>query len=256
MTIREIFSFGKYKGLSIQEVYQGTKEINKDLIKHFLIHQISFPIYLAKLDLNELIFIDTQNLEVKDGYIQTMPLEESYRGDWSRALQLLFRNRNMGSDRRKGLTSFDFYNLKIYSKGKSKPLIGSGNPYYIKWCIETIPDFYIEPKEIETLEKMSSYSYLGITVKFQTSDYFAYFPIVEETKFSFFTKTLKVNQDKFNSRQIQTTNRHRINHDGEEMEQTFERYSGSYAQDVEGYSDQDIDDIFGGEPDASWNIDW
>lgn len=40
-----------------------------------------------------------------------------------------------------------------------------------------------------------------------------------------------------------------------ERERTFERYSGSYAQDYEGYSDQDIDDIFEGDPDLYWNID-
>lgn len=255
MNIEDTFSFGKYKGLSIKEVYQGTKDISNDLIKQFLIYQISSGAYLPKLDLNEFIFIDTQNLEVKDGYIQTMPLEDLYRGDWSRALQLLFRNRTMGSDIRKGLTSFDFYNLKVYSKGKSKPLIGSGNPYYLKWCIESIPDFYIEPKGIRTLEKMSSYSYLGIKVEFKTSDYFAYSPMIEEKKFSFFKKTLKINQDKFNSSQIQTPNKQGINHESGQQEPTFERYRGSYAQDTEGYSDQDIDDIFGGEPDASGNID-
>lgn len=38
-------------------------------------------------------------------------------------------------------------------------------------------------------------------------------------------------------------------------EETYERYNGSYAQDVEGWSDQDIDDVFDGDPDAYWNID-
>ncbi|MCE8191025.1 phosphoribosyltransferase [Porphyromonas gingivalis] len=36
---------------------------------------------------------------------------------------------------------------------------------------------------------------------------------------------------------------------------TYERYNGSYAQDVEGWSDQDIDVVFDGDPDAYWNID-
>lgn len=36
---------------------------------------------------------------------------------------------------------------------------------------------------------------------------------------------------------------------------TYDKYSGSYAQDVEGWSDQDIDDVLDGEPDAYWNID-
>lgn len=36
---------------------------------------------------------------------------------------------------------------------------------------------------------------------------------------------------------------------------TYDRYSGSWAQDVEGYSDDDIDTIFDGDPSAYWNID-
>lgn len=38
-------------------------------------------------------------------------------------------------------------------------------------------------------------------------------------------------------------------------EPTYERYRGSYAQDEMGYSDDDIDTIFDGDPDAYWNID-
>lgn len=36
---------------------------------------------------------------------------------------------------------------------------------------------------------------------------------------------------------------------------TYGRYAGSYAQDEMGYSDDDIDTIFEGDPDAYWNID-
>lgn len=36
---------------------------------------------------------------------------------------------------------------------------------------------------------------------------------------------------------------------------TYEKYGGSYAQDEMGYSDDDIDTIFDGNPDAYWNID-
>ncbi len=35
----------------------------------------------------------------------------------------------------------------------------------------------------------------------------------------------------------------------------FGKYSGSYAQDEMGYSDDDIDTIFDGDPNAYWNID-
>lgn len=37
--------------------------------------------------------------------------------------------------------------------------------------------------------------------------------------------------------------------------QHFEEFEGTYAQDVEGYSDEDIYDAFDGDPEAYWNID-
>ena len=36
---------------------------------------------------------------------------------------------------------------------------------------------------------------------------------------------------------------------------TYEEFAGTYAQDVMGYSDEEINDAFDGEPDAYWNID-
>lgn len=38
-------------------------------------------------------------------------------------------------------------------------------------------------------------------------------------------------------------------------EETYERYRDSYAQDIEGWSDEAIDEVFDGDPDAYWNID-
>lgn len=38
-------------------------------------------------------------------------------------------------------------------------------------------------------------------------------------------------------------------------QETYGRYAGSYAQDEMGYSDDDIDTIFEGDPSAYWNID-
>ena len=50
--------------------------------------------------------------------------------------------------------------------------------------------------------------------------------------------------DKFNSAQ-----------GNDYYQESYGRYAGSYAQDEMGYSDDDIDTIFDGDPDAYWNID-
>ena len=40
-----------------------------------------------------------------------------------------------------------------------------------------------------------------------------------------------------------------------EEENHYDEFAGTYAQDVAGFSDEDIYDIFDGDPDAYWNID-
>lgn len=52
------------------------------------------------------------------------------------------------------------------------------------------------------------------------------------------------------------------NHDNDNCDEefwheapTYGRYAGSYAQEEMGYSDDDIDTIFDGDPSAYWNID-
>lgn len=43
--------------------------------------------------------------------------------------------------------------------------------------------------------------------------------------------------------------------DYDDAEPTYDRYNGSYAQDEMGYSDEEIDIVFDGDPNAYWNID-
>lgn len=43
--------------------------------------------------------------------------------------------------------------------------------------------------------------------------------------------------------------------DDEYAAEHYEEFAGTYAQDVAGFSDEDIYDVFDGQPDAYWNID-
>ena len=46
-----------------------------------------------------------------------------------------------------------------------------------------------------------------------------------------------------------------IDEEGESYGTTFGKYAGTYAQDIAGFSDDVIDDVFEGDPEAYWNID-
>jgi hypothetical protein len=101
---------------------------------------------------------------------------------------------------------------------------------YLEWCAIHLDHFYMTEKVIEEVREI-----------------IPGFSISEEAK-----QSLK---DKFDNWQ-NVLDQEQVEHDDESYERaTYEKYSGSYAQDIEGWSDQDIDDVFDGDPDAYWNID-
>ena len=57
------------------------------------------------------------------------------------------------------------------------------------------------------------------------------------------------------SKQNETIYRLRLAHHDEKNLEKFDNYNGTYAQDIESYSDDEIELIFGGDPDMYWNID-
>lgn len=79
--------------------------------------------------------------------------------------------------------------------------------------------------------------------------------IVYKQKLDIFLKNeeLKSSQERDNSNlKTYIMNEHDDHHHHHE---NCEKYAGSYAQDIEGLSDDFIDDVLDGDPDAYWNID-
>lgn len=96
-------------------------------------------------------------------------------------------------------------------------------PSYIYYCINNIPDFTISVKVLDEIQQL-----------------FPEFIITEQ-----FGKHIgNLNLNLYDDEEVE-----------DDEEPTYSRYAGTYAQDIMGYSDDDIDTIFDGEPDAYWNID-
>ena len=112
------------------------------------------------------------------------------------------------------------------------------NPDYIKWVAHNVEGqiCYFTPKAIQEIDKM--------------------FPdfIYDES----FLADIEKQREEHNTFQNNRRNcsfHHEYSEQEYYEEQTYDKYCGSYAQDEMGYSDDDIDTIFDGDPDAYWNID-
>ncbi|MDY0389072.1 MAG: hypothetical protein RBT65_18515 [Methanolobus sp.] len=101
-------------------------------------------------------------------------------------------------------------------------------PAYLDWCAINLDHFYISEEVIEE-------------IKVSYSD----FKISEEG----------VNKLNEKYEQWEGEQEDYEEYDDYNERESYGKYAGSYAQDVEGLSDDFIDDVLDGEPDAYWNID-
>lgn len=113
------------------------------------------------------------------------------------------------------------------------------NPSYIAWCLKccTGVNFVITSNTITQLEVI--------------------YPFLKQTAFR---KLCKKREDDYELwltvEDDYDVDEHFNNETWDDSySETYERYNGSYAQDVMGYSDDEIDTIFDGDPLAYWNID-
>lgn len=108
--------------------------------------------------------------------------------------------------------------------GKTLSEIVDIEPDYIEWCIMHLDHFYISEEAVESLVEINT----DFTVSAEMQ------LILEEKAKNVYTRS-------------------RSNDDYDKP--SYGQYAGSYAQDQEGWSDNDINDAFDGFADAYWNID-
>ena len=109
---------------------------------------------------------------------------------------------------------------------------------YIEWCLLNVDRFYVSKSLLERL-----------AARFKRSKVSENVLNVVAAKHRKLLK-LEKEQEKEDNRYDEPDGWHNYNE-----RDTYGQYSGSYAQDVEGLSDNFINDVLDGEPDAYWNID-
>ena len=128
-----------------------------------------------------------------------------------------------------------FYNLDTefafgQFEGKTVKEILEIQPSYLDWCAINLDHFYISEETIEEIRTILPdfvFSVLGVN-------------------------KLLEKYVQWENEQLDYTEEDN-NYDDER--ESYGKYAGSYAQDVEGLSDDFINDVLDGEPDAYWNID-
>ena len=194
MELDDHFYFGKYKGLTLREVYQGSEHVDRELLKAYIIHKIETP------NLQDMI-AEFMTYEVSDTLLRVkcdlFDDEDSLNEDLAHTIEKLFRDTITWTDDQIGNLSIDNFNTKRASQRNSIPIVGGGHPEYIDWCIRSVDEFNVNPDAIVELQSLTVFRLLGIKITRKLEDIYEYGPKVGHEKFSFSERVLEKNQEKY-----------------------------------------------------------
>ena len=271
MELDDYIKFGKYKGLTLRDVYSGTDSINSNLVKNYLIYTansefqyINSTVMMTSFDDNppnkiEVIkvkdisekksIIEEVYFKIEDTSIYAEPILDNIKSDRAKAIEHFFRNRDNSFDRQIGFLSIQDYNTQVYSIGKNTPTVTNGDPQYIAWCIENIERFYVDIEDMITLQECEVFIFVGIEVTISdcSENCYNYRHRIKNSKYNYPNKILELNAKKYKSYHIteQEDREDRMPYISQ-----YEKYNG-----YNGWSDSIIDDAFEGDPENTWNVD-
>lgn len=198
MEIDEIFSFGKYKGLTIREVYQGTDKISKELIKGYVSHRINNN----NPDETNNIITELVHFEISETLLRATPVLPDFAGNNSKSIEKALTNGSAKFDYSlrlsSNLTTLDYYNIEVFSTNLEKPEVAGGYPDYVNWCINNFKYFIIEPEDLLLLEDCDVFHFLGISIVHKIEDIYEYKPLIRKDRYEFDLKTKAINNEKYN----------------------------------------------------------
>ncbi len=207
MQFEDVFQFGKYEGLKLIDVYRGTLNINRQLLREYVNFLLNTEIrfHFEKI-YGTVGFQIVDEFEVTEEEIKTLSFRETgINQDGVPYGELAVIVSNIESDielclsvgnQIAGYEIGGFCSLAGFNKSTNTGLVVGADPGYISWCIKNIKGFFISTQEIEKLEHLSVAVFKGVHVLKKDGGTYEYFPKIEIKKFRFSEAIKQLNQRK------------------------------------------------------------
>jgi len=209
MQLHHWFGFGKYKGLTLQQVYQGTNHLDNNLVEAFLKFKVDAD--AAIITLNHTFFkID----EIGNAVIKIEPYDEDLKGDWSKSIESTFSEGRGIENFLRGNTTLDEFYTKHYRQS-NKTVLAGGNPGYVDYIIKNFKNFWFSDDILKKLMSLDVYRFAGIKVTYIGNNTYEYFPYIIIERHTFSKALLDINLKKSYSVDDLATNNDALDYDNQ-----------------------------------------
>lgn len=196
MKLNDIFLFGQYKGLSLQDVYQGTLNIDRTFVKQYVEHMLlsdsQFEFFCnhfchKNCALYHIIdYFEITKTTIKVFWINSEPWNSlsNDRIEIGNIEEFFEKYLSIGIIHGHFL-GFGFDSaIDINKENVEKCTIGA-DPSYIVWCINELDHFFVDPNDLELMEKFKVTYLNGINVTYKGDSLYEYSPSTTRGNFSF-----------------------------------------------------------------------
>lgn len=175
MEIDERFGFGKYKGLTLREIYQGSEQVSQSFIKNYVFERIANPII-------EFIVPGCMTFEVSNTLLRvycTLPDVRIEDEDLTKELEMFFADADSAIDCLSGNLSIDNFNINLSKSERIVPEATGGRPEYVEWCMRKVHSFYIKEITVNDLQSLPIYRLKGVKINRKIENIYEYSPKIE-----------------------------------------------------------------------------
>jgi hypothetical protein len=205
MNLSTKFTFGKYEGLTLQQVYHGTLNLDRKLLRMYLDKILNnrhsyIPVDFCFQFIEE--FVVTQNT------IQVVGTLEPYDvGKDAKGYPITHLSRIVLGNIQSLLKTFINYHfsgnwlgiiepLQTFNAAQETRCVLGADPQYLAWCIRNVDSFVITEDAINALKHLSIARLTGIEVHFVKDGLFEYAPVITTDSYTFTDEILKLNKNK------------------------------------------------------------
>lgn len=205
MRLNDTLLFGKFKGLRIINVFQGTNNIDQDILSHYVRVMLNIN---SMQGLEETFGAPFSQL-IDEFEVTNNKIKVVYGGKSDRKIRIGNLENNLQEYLTMGQTAvgrifFRSWNLNqpfsledVNALREKKSIIGAA-PDYICWGIanENFKKFYIEPEDLEAMEGLEIYIFCGINVTHLGNDLYEYAPNIQTKTYTFSKEIKAMNEAK------------------------------------------------------------
>jgi hypothetical protein len=221
MSINSIINFGRFKGQSIINTWRGSYELDPDsIIRAYLMERFEKkdnhkrPCSDADLSdcTTEINFLNEQNISyelkvIKNYIIITSRTSHDNIIKIKKVLKAILNGSYVDMTKQVTYPGGANVNELVFSENSSKFIALSGNPKYLKWCIENINSFFIFPDDLEKLKTTEVKVFETFELIELEYDVIKYQPVYQTYVSQISLKTEQMNLQKYNAYTKMNANR-------------------------------------------------